>query len=184
VYNTVRLFGQILGRFSMKHFSAFIDRLSTWFNTVAVCVLVFMMFLVVTDVILRILGHPIIGTYEIVMILAAPLVAFAMPQTSIEKQHITVDFFVEFVESHSKKTWDIMFVVGKTFSMVLFLILTWFLVEKGIRIYVKGDFTDARHIPLFPIAFMLALCSFIESLVLFTQIIRRFQEQGEARGQK
>lgn len=168
----------------MKCFAAIADRLSRWLDNLAVVTLVFLMFLVVTDVVLRIFGHPIIGTYEIVMILAAPLVAFAIPQTSKENQHISVDFLVGMIAGRSKKARDIMFGFTKGLGIVLFLLLAWFLLQKGLRIYVQGDMTDARHIPLYPIAFVLAVCSFAECLVLFTQITRRFQGEEEGRGRE
>jgi TRAP-type C4-dicarboxylate transport system permease small subunit len=74
----------------MKYFDAAIAKVSIWLENLAVVTLVFMMFLVVADVILRVFRHPIIGTYEMVMILAGPLVAFAIPQTSVENQHVCV----------------------------------------------------------------------------------------------
>ena len=159
----------------MRYFTAVVARLSIWMDNMACLTLVFMMCLEVTDVVLRIFGHPIIGTYEIVMFLAGPLVAFAIPQTSTENQHVAVDFLVERIEKQSKTWGTIMFVGTKTLGLALFLLLVLFVSKKGIRMFVQGDMTDARHIVLYPIAFVMAFCCFLQCLVLLAKLFGRFQ---------
>jgi TRAP-type C4-dicarboxylate transport system permease small subunit len=161
----------------MKYFHAVVDRLGRWFENMAVIILAFMMMLVVTDVILRIFGHPIIGTYEMVMILAGPLVAFAIPQTSIENQHISVDALTEQIERKSLSASAILFACTKALGMILFMVLGWFCMEKGIRMFEKGDISDARHIPLYPVAFMMGACCFAEVLVLLVQLFKKFTKE-------
>jgi hypothetical protein len=68
-----------------------------------------------------------------------------------------------------------MFACTKALGIVLFLTLGWFCMEKGIRMFEKGDMTDARHIPLYPVAFLMSACCFAESLGLFVQPVRRFK---------
>ena len=57
--------------------------------------LIGIMFLTVTDVILREFKIPIVGTYEIVSLLGAVVIGFAIPQTSIERGHVLMDFLTE-----------------------------------------------------------------------------------------
>jgi TRAP-type C4-dicarboxylate transport system permease small subunit len=159
----------------MKYFTMVAAKLSIWMDNMAMLTLVFMMFLVVTDVVLRIFGHPIIGTYEIVMILAGPLVAFAIPQTSTENQHIAVDFLVERIEKRSKTARRIVFVCTKALGVALFLLLTLFVSHKGMRMFVQGDLTDARRIVLYPVPFVMAFCCLVQCFVLLAQIFGKFR---------
>jgi len=58
-------------------------------NVMYVCagvVLTFMMLLTVADVILRYLGRPIAGSYELVSLCGAVVVGFAIPYTDIGKR--------------------------------------------------------------------------------------------------
>ncbi len=49
----------------------------------------------VADVILREFKMPIVGTYEIVSLLGAIVIGFAIPQTSLERGHVLMDFLTE-----------------------------------------------------------------------------------------
>jgi TRAP-type C4-dicarboxylate transport system permease small subunit len=51
-----------------------------------------MMFLTVADVVLRYFKMPIVGTYEIVSMLGAIVIGFAVPQTTLERGHVLMDF--------------------------------------------------------------------------------------------
>ena len=57
-------------------------------------VLVFMMLLTVADVILRYIGRPILGTYELVSLAGAVVIGCAMPHTSWGNIHVTVDMML------------------------------------------------------------------------------------------
>ena len=49
--------------------------------------------LTVSDVILRLFKRPILGTYELVGMLAAVTVGFALPETSLTRGHVIMDMF-------------------------------------------------------------------------------------------
>ena len=54
-----------------------------------------MMLLTCADVVLRLFGSPIPGTYEMVGFLGAVIIAFALAYTSLEKGHIAVEILVD-----------------------------------------------------------------------------------------
>ena len=70
------------------------ERLSKFLNVFAGIAITFIMFLTVTDVILRSFRSPIIGTYELVGFSGAIVIGFAVPLTTFLKGHMLVDFFV------------------------------------------------------------------------------------------
>jgi len=72
-----------------------VHRLTRYFLIVGEIALTFMMFLTVSDVILRSFRRPIVGTYEIVAFSAAVAIGFSLPLTSWMRGHVYVDLFTE-----------------------------------------------------------------------------------------
>ena len=65
------------------------------FNIIACIAVIAMMLLSTADVVMRLFGKPIPGTYELVGFLGAIVVSFALVFTSMEKGHIAVEILVE-----------------------------------------------------------------------------------------
>jgi TRAP-type C4-dicarboxylate transport system permease small subunit len=78
----------------MNGFLQMIFRVSRGVNAVAGVTLTLIMGVTVTDVILRSLGRPIVGTFELVAFLGAVVIGFSIPFTSWVRGHIYVDFFI------------------------------------------------------------------------------------------
>ena len=72
-----------------------VGRLASFFNGIATAAVVGMMVLTCLDVLLRLLRHPIPGTYEIVGLLGAVFISFSLARTSVDQGHIAVDFLVQ-----------------------------------------------------------------------------------------
>ena len=83
------------------------DRITKVMDIIAGVVLVFMMFLTVTDVTLRYLGRPFQGAYEIVALGAAIVIAFAMPRTSIAYQNVAVEVVVNLVAPRVRRWFSV-----------------------------------------------------------------------------
>src|SRR4030043_1597431 len=64
-------------------------------NYIAGIALTVMMFLTVADVLLRASGYPFVGTYEIVSLLLALVIGFGIPQVSLDKGHVFMEFLLE-----------------------------------------------------------------------------------------
>jgi TRAP-type C4-dicarboxylate transport system permease small subunit len=163
---------------TMKGLETAISRVSIWMNAIGGVVLVFMMLLTAADVALRLFGRPITGTYELVALAGAMVVAFAIPQTTRDNAHIAVDFLVQ---GRSGRIRNFMFVFTKTMGVVLFLLIAWYLFQKANELYGKGDVTSTLGFPFYPAAYGLAFCCFIESLVLIAEILTKFH--GEAKSE-
>ena len=76
----------------MQGLHAIIFRISKVMDVVGGVVLSLMMLITVTDVILRFVGKPITGTYELVFLGGAVVIGCAIPRTSWEGGHVNVDF--------------------------------------------------------------------------------------------
>jgi TRAP-type C4-dicarboxylate transport system permease small subunit len=145
-------------------------------NAVGGTILVLMMLLTSTDVILRFFGRPITGTYELIALAGAMVVAFAIPQTTRDNANVAVDFFVE---GRSKGIRDFMFVITKIMGVALFLLLAWYLFEKANVLFKDGFVTSTLKFPFYPVAYGLSICCLVESIILLGEILRRFYREAE-----
>jgi len=162
----------------MNSLVAACKKLSAWMNALGGTVLFLMMMLTVIDVILRFFGKPITGTYELVAMAGAVVIAFAIPQTSWDNAHIFVDFLLE-NRSHTVKKVVISFT--KLLGVILFVLLGWYLLAKANHLYRSGDVSLTLQMPYYPVAYGLAFCAYIEAVVLLLHIFILFRK-GEANG--
>ncbi len=150
-------------------------KLSRAMNLVGGTVLVLMMLLTVSDVVLRIFWKPILGTYELVSLAGALVIGFALPKTSLDDAHVYVDFVVT---GSSPKVRKIFRVITKFLGFVLFALLAINLTLKAGELYRAGEGTLTIHVPLFPVAYALGLCSVVECVVLFLQMVEAARDRG------
>ena len=69
--------------------------LSTKLNWVSAAAVIFIMLLTCADVVMRLFGRPIPGTYELVGYFGSVIISFGMARTSIERGHIAVNLLVD-----------------------------------------------------------------------------------------
>jgi TRAP-type C4-dicarboxylate transport system permease small subunit len=160
----------------MSAFVSIIRRINIWMNTVAEAVLFIMMMLTVVDVILRIFGKPLVGTYELVAVAGAIVIGFAVPQTSWERGHVYVDFLLE---NRSEAVKNAFFICTRIVGIVLWGFLSYNLLRKGLHLYKTGEVSLTLHIPYYPAAYSLAFCFLIQCFSLVTDICRIFTKSGE-----
>jgi TRAP-type C4-dicarboxylate transport system permease small subunit len=80
----------------MKAFLNNVSKLSITTQVIAALALAFMLILTLSEVILRALGKPIVGSYELISLTGGIVIGFAIPYTSWVKGHVYVDFLLEF----------------------------------------------------------------------------------------
>ena len=112
----------------MKSFFRGIERICQVMDWIGGVILVFMMLLTVADVIMRYLGRPVLGTYELVSLAGAIVVGFAMPHTSWEKTHVTVDMLLEKVEKTRK---NVLQIITRIMGFLLFIVIGVNLIDMG-----------------------------------------------------
>jgi TRAP-type C4-dicarboxylate transport system permease small subunit len=163
----------------MESFFRFVSRLSRFLFWVAGAILFVMMMLTVVDVILRYAGKSIAGTYELVSFAGALTVGFAIAQTSLDGGHVYVDILTDHVGPALKKA---LIFCTKLAGTLVFLLLAWSFMFKGIELYGSQEVSMTLHIPFYPVAYGLCVCSVIEALVLLAEAIRTvfFPEMGVA----
>lgn len=153
----------------MEGFLNKIKGLSRFINIIAGISLTFLMFLTVTDVILRSFRRPIVGTYELVAFSGAVVIGFALPFTSWVRGHIYVDFFIL---KFSQKVRNIFNITTRSLVIMLFFLIGWNLIKYGIDLQKSGEVSLTLQMPFYPVAYGVGICCFIQCLVMFCDILK------------
>lgn len=156
----------------MKRFLKVVYTLDLSLQVVAGLGLAFMMVVTVIDVVMRALGRPIIGAIELICFSGAIVVGFAIPYSSWMKAHVYVDMLEEKL---SKKAQIGLKLVTRLIGILLFLFLGYNFILYGLSLKDSGEVSAGLKIPYYPITFGLAVSCFMESLTLFTDLLKLFQ---------
>jgi TRAP-type C4-dicarboxylate transport system permease small subunit len=160
--------GIVLGGY-METLTLMIKKSTIWMNVVAEVVLVLMMMITVVDVVLRTFGTPIVGTYELVAMMGATVVGFAIAKTSWDRGHVFVDFLIE---NRSAAIKNAFFISTRILGIIIYALVSWNLVKKGILFHRSGEVTMTLRLPFYPAAFALAFCFFVQCFSLLGDILR------------
>jgi len=155
--------------FFMGWFSDKVWKLSRLINIIGGSSLAFIMFLTVTDIILRSFRRPILGTFEIVAFSGAVVIGFSLPYTSWMRGHIYTDFLIL---RFSQKIRNIFNIVTRGMGMWLFIIIGWNLLRYGMDLKKVGEVSPTLTMPFYPVAYGLGICCFIQCLVLLCDILK------------
>ncbi|MDP2968297.1 MAG: TRAP transporter small permease [Deltaproteobacteria bacterium] len=155
------------------HALRFISKL---LNFIAGIALTFMMFLTVADVLLRAGGRPIIGTYEIVALLLALVIGFGIPQVSLDRGHVYMEFLLE---RFSKRGKNMMNTFTRLLCLTLFAFIGYNLFSVGAGYYASGEVSATIKIPFYPVAYGVAVCCLLECCVFILEIIKIWRGGNE-----
>jgi TRAP-type C4-dicarboxylate transport system permease small subunit len=125
-----------------------------------------------TDISMRALGSPIVGSLEIITFLGAIVIGFALPYTSLLKGHVYVDVLVDKLSPRGR---NIFMALTRCMGIFLFIFIGLNFINYGIRNIGSGEVTPAFRIPVYPIAFGLAASFFVQSFTLLAELIQIVQ---------
>ena len=131
-------------------------------NLVGGCALVGMMLLTSADVILRLLGKPILGCYELVGFLGALAISLPLAQTTIERAHVAVQLLVIRMSLMGRK---VVFIVTSVMSLCLFSLIAFESVRYGNDMRVSGEVSPTLHVPFWPILYAIGVSAAIVCII-------------------
>lgn len=152
----------------MKQFLSVMQVVNKGADFIAGIALAFIMLLTSLDVVLRYLGHPIQGSYDIASLAGAFVIGFALPRTSWDKMQISVDILVDYIPDKR----IILDVSTRILAIALFVLIGWNLMKLGAGFMKTGDSTLTIGLPLYPVAFALGFAAFLECLALVGDIVK------------
>lgn len=134
-----------------------------------------MMALTCADVIGRIFGHPILGSVELVIVMATIAIAMGLPFTHESGGHVGVEILVRLF---SQRAQTIIEIVTGTMSFLLFAIVTWRMFLYAHDLQMTGEETVNLKLPEHVFVYVLSFCLIIFTLVILRDIISNIRKLG------
>ncbi len=160
----------------MKRFLDAVKGTSSVLGAVAATALAFLMLLTVADVVLRILGRPIVGTYELVAISGAVAIGLSLPITSWVRGHIYVDSFIARLPRVSRA---ILTIVTRLMVLGLFFLIGWNLLKYAMALRAAGEVTPTLRVPFYPVVVGVGVSCLVECVVMIADIVKVFRGDDE-----
>ena len=152
----------------VKHLS----RAGKAFNVLACAAVIAMMLLSVTDVVLRIFGKPVPGTYELVGFLGTIVVSFALAFTSMEKGHIAVELLVQRLPQRAQLAIESF---ANFIGALLFGVIAYQAVLYALDLKKSGEVSSTLQMPAYPFIYGIAAGCALLCLLLITDCIKSFR---------
>ncbi|UCG66443.1 MAG: TRAP transporter small permease [Deltaproteobacteria bacterium] len=145
-------------------------------NIIAGIAVTVMMLMTVADVLLRAGGHPIIGTYEIVALLMGVVIGFGIPQVSLDRGHVYVEFLLQ---KFSERVRNVVNSLTRVLCLILFAFIGVNLFSVGAGFRASGEVSPTIQLPFYPVAYAVAVCCLLECCVFIFDIVRIWRGQYE-----
>ncbi len=144
-----------------------ISRTAERVNWVAAGAVAFIMLLTTLDVVLRaFFNHPIPGTYEIVSLTSAMVIAFSLPYTTVKRGHIAVEFLVQRLPRRARVAVNI---VNALLGLTLFALLAWQSTLYAVGLRRSGEVSATLQMPTYPFVCGVALGCCLLCVVLLAE---------------
>jgi TRAP-type C4-dicarboxylate transport system permease small subunit len=130
-----------------------------------------MMVVTLVDVLARSLGHPIVGSVELISFFGAIAIGFAIPYTTWTKGHILVDFVLEKLSSRSR---TMMLCFTRSIGIGLFFLAGYNFILFGLDMLKSHQVSGAFKLPIYPVAFGLAVSCFLQTATLCCDFFKVF----------
>lgn len=143
------------------------DRASAAGEVVAGVVLVGAMLLTCADIVGRMLGRPILGTYEIVSFAGGFITGLALPATARARGHVRVDLLVSALP---EAVANVVEAVTRIASIGVLVLMAWGMAIVGRDLKQYGEVTSVLTLPLYPVAYGIA-CAFVLTALIMTAML-------------
>ncbi|MBN1848064.1 MAG: TRAP transporter small permease [Deltaproteobacteria bacterium] len=151
----------------MERFRNVIDHIGLIGTIVGACVMAGIMFLIVTNVIVRFFGPTIIGAYQLVELAIVVTVSLALPYTALNKAHTSVKVIVS---NLSKRKQALCEVITSFLGIITWGAIAWasasLMIERGLT-----ERTDLLEIPYLPSKLVWVFGLTLSCVVLLSDLI-------------
>ena len=150
-----------------------LDKISNFLNQVLLWIaglfLIAMISITGANIVLRLFGLPIRGTFELMGYFGAVVTAFALGYTQIKRGHIAVDIVVL---RFSGKVQRILHAVNHIICMGFFIIVTWQIFRYATTLWETGEVTETLQIIYFPFTYAVALGCLILAFTFLVDFLK------------
>ncbi|HUT67056.1 MAG TPA: TRAP transporter small permease [Dehalococcoidales bacterium] len=154
----------------LEKFEKFNRRLSGWFEWIGIAGLLVMMLVTGIDVVgAKVFTWRLLGAIDTVMLAQIVAIAFAAATALIVGRHVKVEFFVSKLPKRVQAVIDS---IIYTLGLGLFVLIIWRLTKLGYSFQTSGEATATVYIPLYPLAYGIALASIPVCFVFLVELIK------------
>lgn len=132
-----------------------------------------MMAVTCADVVLRRFGASVPGAYDIVRLAGGVVVAMALPRTTAVKGHVAIEYFFHRLSSSGRLVVDSLM---RALQSVGFLYAAVALARKGASLLSEGEVTPTLQIPVFWLAWLMAVSCLLSSAISLFHLLRPGKE--------
>ncbi|MFO7801851.1 MAG: TRAP transporter small permease [Desulfovermiculus sp.] len=144
-----------------------LDAMVVYLRRAAGLLLVAMMALSCMDVLGNVVGRPILGSIELVGLMAALLLAFALPSAHAQKAHIGIDLIRSQMSPRIRRINDM---AVNAITAVFFGLVSWQCILYAQELRKTGEVSTTLQLPLDCILLAMALSCLILSLTMLRDV--------------
>jgi TRAP-type C4-dicarboxylate transport system permease small subunit len=134
-----------------------LEKFNRWLNGglawVAGLALIAMMLFTVGDMVLRGLGRPVAGSYEIIGWLSAGAMALALGYTQLHRGHVAIDLLTTRLGGRSRAAIEL---VTTLLALLLFAAVAWYLARYGRVLHQTGSLSETLKAIVYPWVYVVA----------------------------
>lgn len=158
-----------------------LERVNSIFEKMCIAVagtlLVSMMLITCANIVLRWIYVPLRGTFELMGLMGAVAVTFALAYTQARKEHISVDVLIH---RFPKKIRRFFAVINDLACICFSIIASWQILKIANNLVASGEVTETLRIIFYPFTYAVAFGFIALSLVFFTDICKFLLAKGDA----
>ncbi len=145
------------------------NNLSRWFSWIGGVTLLSLTGIACANMLMRPIGTPITGAYELVGFFGALVVALPLGFAQITRSHISVDILAT---RYSKRTQRIMNAISSFLCMLFFILVAWQGTVYASAIWKRGETSETLRIIYHPFVYVVSLCCLLLALVLLVDFLK------------
>lgn len=136
---------------------------------VAGLALIAMMLFTVADMVLRGLGHPVAGSYEVIGWLSAVAMALALGYAQLHRGHVAIDLLVEWLPPRARAVVEAITTLA---SLLLFIAVAWYVGGYGRVLHESGSLSETLKAIVYPWVYVVAVGCAGLALALLADFVR------------
>jgi TRAP-type C4-dicarboxylate transport system permease small subunit len=151
--------------------------LNKWFIWLGGVALLSLTGIACANMLLRPLGSPLKGAYELVGFFGALVVALPLGYAQITRSHISVDILAT---RYSKRVKRMMNAISSFVCMIFFVLVAWQSAVYATTIWKRGETSETLRIIYYPFVYVVAICCLLLVFVLMIDFLKSLlSEKGE-----
>jgi TRAP-type C4-dicarboxylate transport system permease small subunit len=145
------------------------NKLNKWFTWIGGIALLTLTGIACANMLMRPIGSPLKGAYELVGFFGALVVALPLGYAQINHSHISVDILAT---RYSKRTKRIMDSISSVVCMAFFILVAWQSADYATAIWKRGETSETLRIIYYPFVYLVAFCCLLLSFVLLIDFLK------------